>query len=104
VYHRRIPILPSEHDADSTLHTPRYRSVFLLISPSKSFERHLELCADASGTEEHAMSWQNILRLLVLDAMKGWQEYIAWMDGEIKEQVRGTFQALHRCNIEYTLL
>jgi hypothetical protein len=84
--------------------TPRYRSVFLLISPSESFEKHLKLCADASETEEHAMSWPNILRLLVLDAMKGWQEYMAWMEGEIKEQVRGTFQALPRCVVKYTLL
>ncbi|KAF2796751.1 hypothetical protein K505DRAFT_189315, partial [Melanomma pulvis-pyrius CBS 109.77] len=94
VYHRRIPILPSAHDSDSILDARRYRSVFLLISPSKSFERHLKSCADVSATEEHAMSWQNILRLLVLDTIKGWQEYMAWMEGEIKEQVRRTFGAL----------
>ena len=74
------------------LDTPEYRSVFLLISPSESFERQLTLCADTLATEEHAMSWQNIVRLLILDAMKGWQEYMAWMEEEIREQVHSTLK------------
>lgn len=104
MYHRRIPVLPSKHDANSMLDTPRYRSVFLLISPSESFEKQLKLCADASRIEEHPMSWQGVLRLLVLDAMKGWQEYMAWMEGEIKKHVRSTFRALPRYVVEYTFL
>lgn len=92
VYHRRIPIIRSEHDSDSMLDAPGYRSVFLLISPSESFERQLTLCADALATEKCAMSWQNIVRLLILDATKGWQEYMAWMEEEIREQVHGTLK------------
>ena len=92
VYHRRIPIIRSEHDSGSMLDAPGYRSVFLLISPSESFERQLTLCVDALATEKRAMSWQNIVRLLILDATKGWQEYMAWMEEEIREQVHGTLK------------
>ena len=92
MYHRRIPIIRSEHDSGSMLDAPGYRSIFLLISPSESFERQLTLCVDALATEKRAMSWQNIVRLLILDATKGWQEYMAWMEEEIREQVHGTLK------------
>ncbi|KAF2465827.1 uncharacterized protein BDR25DRAFT_83267 [Lindgomyces ingoldianus] len=85
VYHRRIPIVFTEHDSESGHNALRYRSVFLLISPSESFEKQLALCAD-SFARELAMSWQNIVRLLVSDAAKGWREYMAWMEEEIMEQ------------------
>jgi hypothetical protein len=72
----------------------RWKSVFLFISPSDAFQEQIRQLAVGHSGEKYALSWQNIIRTLVTDCMKGWQEYMAWMEREIKEHVR--------CNVLFT--
>lgn len=80
-------MVASEKAADSIDIVSKYKSVFLLVSPSESFEKQLALCATYVDEQKAAMSWQNILRLLGADAMRGWREYMTFMEEEIRKEV-----------------
>ena len=42
--------------------------------------------------EDQALSWQNVLRLLMIDSMGGWQEYMAWLEEQMSEYQIGVLR------------
>jgi hypothetical protein len=62
-------------------------STFLLISPSKNAQVQLAEVLERSVQNEYYVSPWNIQRLLVADSLKGWPDYMASLEKQLKEQV-----------------
>ncbi|OCK74722.1 hypothetical protein K432DRAFT_363217 [Lepidopterella palustris CBS 459.81] len=62
------------------------RPVFLLIAPSEAFEKRLAESAQLGILNTRAVSPQNVTRLLVSDSLKGWMDYMTWLEERLKVQ------------------
>jgi hypothetical protein len=60
---------------------------FILIAPSKKFEAQVSQSLDLSMSDDRAIGPWNIYRLLIADSLSGWQDYMAWLEEALKEQV-----------------
>ena len=49
------------------------------------------------------MSWQNIFRLLCSDAMRGWREYMTFMEEEIRNEVRNASKLVYSHPQQYII-
>jgi hypothetical protein len=64
------------------------KSMFLLVAPSKNAGSVLSECLSNSTTKESdAMSPWSIHRILVADSLRGWMDYMAYLEKRLKEQV-----------------
>jgi len=78
VYHRlRSPI---EENRKTT-------STFLLIAPSANAQVQLAEALEQSMHDEFYVSPWNVQRLLVADSLKGWPDYMANLEKQLKTQV-----------------
>lgn len=62
-------------------------STFILIAPSPNVERKLCQLFHSSIIENNAIPSIYVHALLVVDSMKGWQDYLAWLGAEVKRLV-----------------
>ncbi|TVY43946.1 hypothetical protein LOCC1_G005609 [Lachnellula occidentalis] len=62
------------------------RSTFLLIAPSKNVETQLAGAIKRSLEDEYYVSPWNIQRLLFADSFKGWPDYMASLEKQLKKQ------------------
>lgn len=92
VYHqyKRRTSPSNEPSADST-------SVFLLISPSNSLDKQIIQSCGTNRPEGRGSSMSSLHGLLVSDALKAWMDYMAWLEVQMKEQVRrGTYYSMYK--------
>lgn len=72
----------------SSLIPPECRSTFLLVSPSENVElRFAECLEQATEAEESPLSIWNMHRILISDSLRGWMEYMAYLEKRLKHQV-----------------
>jgi len=72
----------------SSLILPECRSTFLLVSPSENVELQFAECLEqATEAEESPLSIWNTLRILISDSLRGWVEYMAYLEKRLKHQV-----------------
>ncbi|KAE9377376.1 hypothetical protein N431DRAFT_194425 [Stipitochalara longipes BDJ] len=63
------------------------RSTLLLISPSGNVELQFAECLEqAAGAEESPLSLWNTHRILILDSLRGWMNYMAYLEQRLKHQ------------------
>ena len=80
-------IVTSEKEQASTAVT-QFRSTFLLVSPSESVELQFSEClGQPTNTEESPLSIWNTHRILISDSLKGWMDYMAYLEQRLKHQV-----------------
>jgi hypothetical protein len=75
------------------------KSTFLLIALSKNAERRLSEFLELSISNRCALSPCNIQRLLVADSLGGWADYMAWLETQLKEQVRSKPSRLNSASL-----
>lgn len=63
------------------------RSMFFLIAPSKNVEEQLALCLDRGTSDELKIAPQNVQQILVGDSLRGWMDYMACLEKQLKIQV-----------------
>jgi len=71
------PMSPSEQS----------NSIFVLIAPSSNFEEQLSQSLELRMLDPRTTGPWNIYRILVVDSLSGWMDYIAWLEEGLKEQV-----------------
>ncbi|KAF2185420.1 hypothetical protein K469DRAFT_707665 [Zopfia rhizophila CBS 207.26] len=62
------------------------KSVFVLIAPSQNFERQLSGGLKLDVHQRHLVSPCKVQQLLVADSLKGWMDYMAWLEAKLKAQ------------------
>jgi hypothetical protein len=63
------------------------RSTFLLVSPSKNVElQFAEYLDETTGVAAPLSVW-NTHRILIADSLRGWMEYMAYLEKRMKHQV-----------------
>jgi hypothetical protein len=63
------------------------KSTFLLIAPSQTLESQLSDVFELSISDESASTPWNVHRLLLAESLRGWMEYMASLERELKDQV-----------------
>ena len=64
-------------------------STFLLVAPSDNFRSQLKECLESSTADEtETLSCWNTHRILCADSLRGWSDYMVWLQKKLKEQVR----------------
>lgn len=63
------------------------RSIFLLISPSPTFEARLSCAVKRSFSDGAELSPWYVHWLLLAHSLQGWGDYMAWLEGQLREQV-----------------
>ncbi|KUJ20793.1 uncharacterized protein LY89DRAFT_640613 [Mollisia scopiformis] len=67
--------------------TQSLKSTFLLIAPSENVEDQFGRCLSQSNAEDGmALSPWNVHRILVADSLRGWMDYMAYLEKGLKEQ------------------
>jgi len=62
-------------------------STFLLVAPSDNFRSQLKECLESSTADEtETLSCWNTHRILCADSLKGWSDYMVWLQKKLKEQ------------------
>lgn len=84
VYHK----LTAPTDSACSVELPK--SMFILIAPSKKFEKQLSHSLELSIADCRAIGPWNIYRLLIAESLGGWLDYMTWLEDSLKEQVRLT--------------
>jgi hypothetical protein len=88
VYHKLSALADSQDSplvhSTSSLEEPN--TIFILIAPSRSFEKQLSQLLELSS-DHRATGPCNIYRLLVADSLSGWLDYMTWLEEALKEQV-----------------
>jgi hypothetical protein len=67
---------------------PRPRSMFVLVAASPNVEMQLSQCLNPDALGFFEATPCSVQRLLVADSLKGWMDYMAWLECQLKEQVR----------------
>lgn len=88
VYHQYNLDTSSQHDQESQRSQRSQRSTFLLIAPSPCVVDKISQCFDIGVIHSHATSPFSLQSILVADSLKGWMRYMAWLEGELNEQVK----------------
>lgn len=65
----------------------KLKSMFVLITPSRKAEEQLATCLDQVISEEMKATPWNVQRLLVGDSLRGWMDYMACLEKQLKIQV-----------------
>lgn len=61
--------------------------MFLLVSPSASIDRNVGRLLELALSDEGAVAPCILHSLIVVDSVKGWLEYIAWLEQDVKARV-----------------
>lgn len=80
VYHR---LSPKDSVADTLT-----KSTFLLATPSKNSENQYNQYMEECASSGRNYSPWNIHRILVADSLRGWTDYLAFLEKRLKRQVR----------------
>jgi hypothetical protein len=85
VYHQ---LSMPKNDISGQRSLSQAKSTFLLVAPSKNVESVLSECLNTSTMDDGAAlsSW-NVHRILVADSLRGWMDYMAYLEKRLKEQV-----------------
>ncbi|KAI9036742.1 uncharacterized protein KD926_001376 [Aspergillus affinis] len=63
------------------------KSMFILVAPSRSAENCIETCFREASSEKEIMKPAfTVHERLVMDSLKGWMEYMAWLEEESKQK------------------
>ena len=68
--------------------TRKPKLTFMLIAPSKSAKKQVSSLLEYEITNEYAILPSKIHLLLVADSLKGWTDYMAWLETQLKVLVR----------------
>lgn len=64
------------------------KSVFILVAPSRVAEDDIAACFQEASPEKDTMKpGFAVHERLVMDSLKGWMEYMAWLEEESKQKV-----------------
>lgn len=64
------------------------QSVFILVAPSRAAEDDIAACFRETSLEKDTMKPAfAVHERLVLDSLKGWTDYMAWLEEESKQKV-----------------
>lgn len=64
------------------------RSTFLLVSPSENVQLQFSDCLEKTTTAgDSPLSTWNIHRILIADSLRGWMDYMAYLEQRLKHQV-----------------
>ena len=84
VYQRREPCIQPQQNSIVRVES---RSTFLLVSPSKNAElQFAEYLNETTGIAAPLSVW-NTHRILIADSLRGWMEYMAYLEKRLKHQV-----------------
>ena len=86
---RQTAVYHQLHSSTAQRRTPKPQpsSTFMLIAPSKTVETQLAGALERSLQNHFYVSPWNVQRLLVADSLKGWPDYMASLEKQLKEQV-----------------
>jgi hypothetical protein len=65
----------------------RPKSMFLFIAPSKNAEGQISQCLENTMDETSPIYPWDVQSLLVADSLKGWMDYMACLETELKRKV-----------------
>ena len=93
VYHQYVKERDNCDTLDVTTNTAteNLQSVFYLICPSSNAEQQIGKYLSMCNTDEHAISPWRLQSLLVADSLKGWADYMACLQHELKMLVSHQF-------------
>jgi hypothetical protein len=84
VYQRHEPCIQAHQKSIGPVES---RSTFLLVSPSKNVEQQFaEYLDEATGSAAPLSVW-NTHRILIADSLRGWMDYMAYLEKRLKHQV-----------------
>lgn len=84
VYHKLST--PKVQNASSPM--DQAKSTFLIVAPSENAESQFAQCLNQSKEEEGvSLSPWNVHRILVADSLRGWMDYMAYLEKRLKDQV-----------------
>lgn len=66
----------------------RTASTAILVAPSRTVELQLEKHAENGTVSEKTIAHWKLYELLVADSIRGWMEYIAWLNEELRKLVQ----------------
>lgn len=94
VYHRYDP--PADELLFSnSVSNLKFRSTLLLVSPSKLIERKIGRLLELALSDEGSVAPCIIHSLIVADSIRGWMDYISWLEKYVKDKsVQITFAEL----------
>jgi hypothetical protein len=91
VYHRlesNIKGCDNPHPEESKVAPVESRSTFLLISPPENVELQFVDCLEQNTSKDDSpLSIWNTHRILIADSLRGWMDYIAYLEQRLKHQV-----------------
>lgn len=86
VYHRYDP--PADELLFSnSVSNLNFRSTLLLVSPSKLIERKIGRLLELALSDEGSVAPCIIHSLIVADSIRGWMDYISWLEKYVKDKV-----------------
>jgi hypothetical protein len=62
--------------------------IAILVAPSRTVELQLENCVEHGTVSEKAIASWKLYQLLVTDSIRGWMEYMAWLNEELRKLVQ----------------
>ena len=62
-------------------------TVFIIIAISQSGEQMLEQSLELAMEDSRAVAPFNVHRLLIADSLKNWQDYMASLESQLRDQV-----------------
>jgi hypothetical protein len=84
VYQRREPCVQLQQNRIAPVES---RSTFLLVSPSKNVELQISEYLDETTGIGAPLSVWNTHRILIADSLRGWMDYMAYLEKRLKHQV-----------------
>jgi hypothetical protein len=91
IYHRLEPraqaiSLPKQEQSSAVL--TECRSTFLLVAPSKNVElQFVETLHQTTTPAQTPLSAWTTHRILIADSLRGWMDYMAYLEQRLKHQV-----------------
>lgn len=98
VYHkfsRPTRLSVAKDDQTKVLPTQKHNgSIFLLVAPSENVESQFAQCLNQSSSQNGSpLSPWSVHRIMVADSLRGWMDYMAYLEKRLKEQVGSTSDA-----------
>jgi hypothetical protein len=62
--------------------------ITILVAPSRTVESQLENCVEHGIVSQKTIASWKLYQLLVTDSIRGWMEYMAWLNEELRKLVQ----------------
>jgi hypothetical protein len=99
IYHSiesRVNVCDIPQPDESKIVCAKPRSTFLLIAPSQNVQlQFIDCLKQNTSNDRPLLSAWNTHRILVADSLRGWMDYMAYLERRLKHQVTQFSQVLY---------